>query len=170
MNYKQQSNQGCLVVDLMYLFGEIPSRKIEEKLLSEGLFKFRENYTLGCLMAFLDNYPDKKAKIYFDNTYYLNILQKEVSHPRIKMLLGKNDEKLFNSIREPYIVYVDNNITNGFTHLPHFIMVTKSTEKMFTVFDPWEGKTSKISRQKILKGIALLRSHIKVCPFVITAD
>lgn len=27
MDYKQQSNQGCLVVDLMYLFGIEPSKE-----------------------------------------------------------------------------------------------------------------------------------------------
>lgn len=101
MNYKQQSNQGCLIVDLMYLFGETPSRQLEEKLLSEGIFKFRDNYTLGCLMAFLDNYPDKKAKIYFDNAFYLKVLQDQISHPRIEMVLGKNDQKLLDSLEPP---------------------------------------------------------------------
>jgi hypothetical protein len=49
MGYKQQSNQGCLVVDLLYLYGIEPTRELEQKLLSEGLFKFRDNYTLGCV-------------------------------------------------------------------------------------------------------------------------
>lgn len=167
MNYKQQSNQGCLVVDLLYLFDITPTKELEQKILSEGLFRFRENYTLGCLMAFLDNFPEKKAKIYFDNAYYLNILKKKIDHPRITMLLSKNDERLLNKLEVRYIVYVDNYITNGFTHLPHFMMVTGATDKVFTAFDPWEGKTSKISKEKLLHGISLLRDHIKICPFVI---
>lgn len=50
------------------------------------------------------------------------------------------------------------------------MMVIGATEKMFDVFDPWEGKISKMSKQKLLRGIDLLRGHIKVCPFVIAAD
>ena len=32
MDYKQQSNQGCLVVDLMYLFGIEPTRDKEQRI------------------------------------------------------------------------------------------------------------------------------------------
>lgn len=169
MNYKQQSNQGCLVVDLLYLFNQEPTRELEEEILSKGLFKFRENYTLGCLLAFLDKFPDKKAKIYFDNQFYLNVLKSKISHPRLEMSVGKNDMKLLESLSQPFIVYTDNNITNGFTHLPHFMMVTGSAKMMFDVFDPWEGKTRKLAKTKVLNGIDLLRSHIKICPFVIIA-
>jgi hypothetical protein len=154
----------------MYLFGITPNRQLEEKVLSEGLFRFRENYTLGCLMAFLDNFPDKSAKIYFDNNYYLNQLNKVINHPRINMVLGRNDQKLLGTLDAPYIVYIDTNITDGFTHLPHFILVTGTTEKMYDVFDPWDGKISKFSKTKIQKGIDLLRDHIKICPFVITPE
>lgn len=52
MNYKQQSNQGCLIVDLLYLFGIEPAREKEEAILSDGLFNVRDNFTLGCLHAF----------------------------------------------------------------------------------------------------------------------
>lgn len=170
MNYKQQSNQGCLVVDLMYLFGVEPTREKEEKILSEGLFRLRENYTLGCLQAFLDRYPDKSAKLYVDNKYYFNILKGMIKHPRIAMTYQKNDAKLLDSLEPPFIVYVDINITDGWMHLPHFMMVTKATEKFYHVFDPWEGKIRKLSKDKILNGISSLRSHIKVCPFVIKAE
>lgn len=169
MDYKQQSNQGCLVVDLMYLFDIEPTRKKEQSILSEGLFRLRENYTLGCLLAFLDRYRDKSVTIYVDNNFYLGILKKWVNHPRINMLHEKNDDKLLNSLTAPFIVYVDNNITDGWTHLPHFMMVTKATEKFYEVFDPWEGKVIKISKDKLLNGIGQLRDHVKVCPFVITA-
>lgn len=170
MNYKQQSNQGCLVVDLLYLFGEEPSRELEEEILSAGLFRFRDNYTIGCLLAFLDKFPDKKAKIYFDNQYYLNILSEKVKYSRLEMTLGKNNTNLLASLYAPYIVYIDTNITDGFTHLPHFMMVTGETKTTYTVFDPWTGTTRRMSKQKILRGIDLLRSHIKICPFVITTN
>ncbi|HIA91928.1 TPA: hypothetical protein EYO12_02315 [Candidatus Saccharibacteria bacterium] len=168
MDYKQQSNQGCLVVDLMYLFEITPTRDKEKAILSEGLFKLRENYTLGCLMAFLKEYPENKIKIYVDNNYYLEVLNGWVNHSQIEMLHKKNDAKLLSELEPPFIVYVDNNITDGWTHLPHFMMITRSTDKFFDVFDPWTGATSKMSKQKILEGIELLRSHVKVCPFVIT--
>lgn len=167
MDYKQQSNQGCLVVDLMYLFNIKPSQEKERDILSEGLFRLRENYTLGCLLAFLDRYPDKAVTLFVDNNYYLNIIKKWVNHPRITMVHNKNDEKLFSSLGTPYIVYVDNNITDGWTHLPHFMMVTNTTEKFYDVFDPWEGKVSKISKEKLHGGVELLRDHVKICPFVI---
>ena len=169
MEYKQHSNQGCLVVDLMYLFGEMPTAHNEKQILSEGLFAFRDNYTIGCLLAFLAVYPDKRARIHVDNTYYLTVLKDKVVHDRIDMVLGKNDQKLLDSLSVPFIVYVDNYITDGFTHLPHFMMVVKSTEKMYDVFDPWEGKIIKISKAKLVDGIDLLRSHVKICPFIITA-
>lgn len=168
MEYKQQSNQGCLVVDLLYLFGETPTRQKEEELLTKGLFAFRENYTLGCLMAFLDMYPGKKAKLYFDNNYYLNIIQEKITHPRLEMTAMRNDMRFIDNLELPCIVYVDAVITDGYTHLPHFMMITKKTEKMFEVFDPWEGKVSRVSKQKIVSGIDQLRGHIKMCPFIIT--
>lgn len=170
MDYKQRSNQGCLVVDLMYLFGIEPTIDKEKEILSEGLFRLRENYTLGCLMAFLDKYPDKSVTLYVDNNYYLNILRDYVSHPRIKMLHRKNDKNLLDSLPAPFIVYVDNNITDGWTHLPHFMIVTKVTKMFYDIFDPWNGKTIKISKDKIIEGIELLRTHIKICPFVIQAN
>ena len=170
MDYKQQSNQGCLVVDLMYLFGVEPTREKEEEILSDGLFRLRENYTLGCLQAFLDRYPDKAVTLYVDNNFYLNILKQWVKHPQITMVHKKNDEKLLNSLEAPFIVYVDNNITDGWTHLPHFMMVTGVTEKFYDVFDPWNGKTTKLSKDRLLSGIELLRSHVKVCPFIIQAS
>ena len=169
MDYKQQSNQGCLAVDLMYLFNIKPTREKEQQILTQGLFRLRENYTLGCLLAFLDYYKDKSATIYVDNKYYLDILHKWVEHPRVNMIFKKNNEDLLNSLIAPFIVYVDNNITDDWTHLPHFMMVTGATEKFYTVFDPWEGKTTKMSKKKLLSGIDLLRNHVKVCPFVITA-
>lgn len=170
MNYKQQSNQGCLIVDLMYLFEIEPTKEIEKDILSDGLFRLRENYTLGCLLAFLDRYKDKAVTLYVDNDYYLKVLQRLVEHPRIKMVHKKNDAKLLNSLDVPFIVYVDNNITDGWTHLPHFIMVTSVTDGFYRVFDPWEGETIKISKEKLLNGIELLRSHVKICPFVIRAS
>lgn len=169
MDYKQQSNQGCLVVDLMYLFQIEPTRKKEQDILGDGLFRLRENYTIGCLLAFLDRYEDKSVTVYVDNDYYLEILNGYAKHPRIQMVHKKNDKKLLDSFDTPFIVYVDNNITDGWTHLPHFMVVTKATEKFYEVFDPWEGKVAKISKAKLLNGIDLLRSHVKVCPFVIVA-
>jgi hypothetical protein len=168
MDYKQQSNQGCLVVDLMYLFGIQPTREKEQFHLSDGLFRLRENYALGCLLSFLDRYEDASVTLYVDNVYYLDILKQWVQHPRIHMVHKANDQALLASLDAPYIVYVDNNITDGWIHLPHFMMVTGSTEKFYTVFDPWDGKTIKISKNKLLHGIELLRDHIKICPIVIT--
>lgn len=170
MDYKQQSNQGCLVVDLMYLFDIEPTREKEFDILSDGLFRLRENYTLGCLLAFLERYPDKSVTLYVDNGYYLDVLKKMVKHPRISMVHQKNDEKLLSSLNAPFIVYVDNNITDGWTHLPHFMMVTSATNKFYNVFDPWNGKVIKISKDKLMSGIEQLRSHVKVCPFVIVAS
>jgi hypothetical protein len=169
MNYKQQSNQGCLVVDLLYLFGIQPTRHQEQVILTDGLFRFRDNYTLGCVMAFLDLHTDKSMTLYVDNNFYFKKLQKAVSHPRITMVQKKNDAKLLDTLNTPFIVYVDTAITDGWTHLPHFMLVTYATEKFYSVFDPWEGAVTKISKNKLLAGIELLRKHIKVCPFIITA-
>lgn len=76
MDYKQQSNQGCLVVDLLYLFQVEPTRELERDILSDGLFRLRDNYTFGCLLAFLDRYADKAVTIYVDNNYYMGVLNK----------------------------------------------------------------------------------------------
>lgn len=169
MDYKQQSNQGCLVIDLLYLFNIAPTRNKEQTILSDGLFRLRENYTLGCLLAFLDRYKNKSVVLYVDNNYYLQTLHTLVNHPRITMVHKKNDKALLNSLSAPFIIYGDNNITNGWTHLPHFMLVTKVTKEFYTVFDPWEGGLKKLSKAKALKGIELLRTHIKICPFVIVS-
>ena len=169
MDYKQQSNQGCLVVDLMYLFGIEPTRDKEQDILSDGLFRLRESYTLGCLLAFLDRYKDKSVTLYVDNKYYLDTLKQWVKYPRIEMVHKKNDTKLLDTLDTPCIVYVDNNITDGWTHLPHFMLVTGATDKFYSIFDPWDGKMIKLSKDKLISGIELLRNHVKVCPFIITA-
>jgi hypothetical protein len=153
----------------MYLFGIEPTRDKEQDILSDGLFRLRDNYTLGCLLAFLDRYTDRSVTLYVDNKYYLAILKQWVKHPRIKMVHKKNDAKLLNALDAPFIVYVDNNIVDGWTHLPHFMMVMSATDMFYNVFDPWDGKTIKLSKDKLLNGIELLRSHVRVCPFVITA-
>ena len=121
------------------------------------------------MLAFLDRYEDKSVTLYVDNKYYLDILKKWVEHPRIRMVHKKNDSKLLDTLDTPFIVYVDNNITDGWTHLPHFMMVTGATDKFYDVFVPWDGKTTRVSKEKLLGGIELLRSHVKVCPFVISA-
>lgn len=167
MKYKQQSNQGCLVVDLLHLFDITPTREREQAILSDGLFRLRENYALGCLMSFLDYYGDHSAIVYVDNNYYLRILQKHVDHPRIHMFHKKNDTRLLGAIDPPFIVYVDNNIFDGWTHLPHFVLVTKTTQNFYQVFDPWDGETHRVSKAKLLSGIDQLRTHIKVCPLII---
>ena len=169
MNYKQQSNQGCLVVNLMYLFDITPTKEKEQNILNEGLFRLRDNYALGCVLAFLDRYPSKAMTLYVDNAHYLASLQKWAKHPRITIVHQKNNQKLLDSLAgESFIVYVDNNITDGWTHLPHFIMVTDVTDKFYRIFDPWNGKTIRISKSKLLTGIDLLRNHIKVCPIIIS--
>lgn len=170
MDYKQQSNQGCLVVDLLYLFGIEPTRQKEYEILSDGLFTLRDNYTLGCVQAFLDRYKDKSVTIYVDNKYYLGVLRQWVTHPRISMVYQKNDATLFNSLEPPFIAYIDNNVTSGWTHLPHFVLAVGSTPRFYHIFDPWEGRVVKLGKQKLLRGVDLLRSHVKVCPFVIAAS
>lgn len=169
MDYKQQSNQGCLVVDLMYLFGVDLTRQKEQRILSDGLFRIRENYTLGCLSAFQDLYPETHAMLYVDNKYYLDTISNWTLHPNLTLAHQKNNQVLLDSLHPPFIVYVDNHITNGWTHLPHFIMVTKRTEKFYEVYDPWEGAMSKVAKTRLINGIDSLRNHIKICPFVIAA-
>lgn len=170
MNYEQQSNQGCLPVCLMYLFDLEPTRQMEEKILNDGLFELRENYMLGCVLAFLKQYPEKRCVIYVDNRYYLQTLKTYTSNVRITFVHNKNNAELLDSLKAPYIVYVDNHITDGYTHLPHFMLIVGSTKKMFDVFDPWKGKTMRLSKKKILSGVDLLRRHVRVCPFVIAED
>lgn len=170
MHYAQQSNQGCLVVSLLYLFQIEPTHQLEKQILSEGLFRLRESYALGCVLAFLDHHQDASLTIHVDNKYYLGMLQNWVDNPRIHLVHAKNSLGLLESLTPPFIAYVDNHITDGWIHLPHFLLVTGSTNKFFTVFDPWSGKTAKISKRKLLTGIELLRDHIKLCPLVITAD
>jgi Peptidase C39 family len=168
MNYSQKSNQGCLAVSLLYLTGIEPTVQKEKHILCEGLFRLRENFTFGCLLAFLDHYTDTSVTVYVDNTYYLKTIDKMVHHPRIQTVHRKNDSALLNTIHTPFIAYIDNNITDGWTHLPHFVLVTHATGMFYTIFDPWTGSKQRISKTKLLQGIDSLRSHIKVCPFIIT--
>lgn len=169
MDYKQQSNQGCLAVNLVYLFGITPTVDKEKQILSDGLFRLRENFTLGCLLAFLDSHTDKSATVYVDNNYYLGHLKGWINHPRVDMVYTKNNQQLLDSLAKPFIVYLDNSIIDGWTHLPHFMMVVGSTDKFYSVFNPWDGKIIKISKSKLIKGIDLLRSHVRVCPIIISA-
>jgi len=169
MNYKQQSNQGCLIVDLLYLFGIEPAREKEEAILSDGLFNVRDNFTLGCLHAFLDRYPDKAMTLYIDNKFYLEDIKQLVRYPQIKLVHKKNDKKFMDSLDAPFIFCIDNHIIDGWTHLPHYMMVTGSTEKFYKVFDPWKGGVQKYSKDKLISSIDSLRDRVGFCPIIIAA-
>ena len=70
----------------------------------------------------------------------------------------------------PFIVYIDNHITDDWTHLPHFVLVTKIGVKYYTIFDPWEGKETRIFKDKLLRRICLLQGYIRVRPIIIAAN
>ncbi len=148
MIYKQQSNQGCLVVSLLRIFDIEPSYEVEKSVLPDGLFRLRDNYTLGCILAFLDLFPEKRLKLYVDNKYYLEVLKNWTSDKRIEMVFGGNRPELLGLLKPPFVVYIDNNIVDGWTHLPHFITVVGSTEIFYRVLDPWTGEIKKTSKQK----------------------
>ena len=131
---------------------------------------YKQQSNQGCLQAFLDLYPQKHALLYVDNLFYLKTLQKYVAHSRITMVYKKNNNELLQVLVTPFIAYIDNHITDDWTHLPHFVLVTKIGVKYYTIFDPWEGKDTRIYKDKLLRGICLLRDHIRVRPIIIAAN
>lgn len=164
--YKQQTAEGCLVMCCL-LMGRIkPSLEIEKKILMEGLTLFREAYFLGILLAF-SKICKEKIKLMVDNEFYAKKLKHSLKSKEIEIQTQKIDKKFLENVTLPIAVVFDNHALGAYTHLPHYIVILKCTSNFFEIFNPWDGKTKRVKKEILLKGVYSLRTHIKICPLAI---
>jgi hypothetical protein len=166
---KQKTMQGCLVACLGMLIRlpKIPLKE-EKNILINGLNMDYEFFTVGVIEEFLKK-NNKSLELYVDNKYFSRVLKKKFKNKKVKILNQKINmpflDKLLND--SPIIGYIDYKTLGDYSHAPHFILIEKKENKKYTIIDPWTGKRQKLNEEKLMKGIKLLKEHLKICPLVI---
>ena len=164
-NYKQTTYETCLAVNLMLIAALKPNRSKELKIWQAG---WDFNFLTGQANYVAKNF-DKKFQIYIENSFYFSTLFNKV-YTDIKLECLKIEEKLINELikSQPLILYIDNYIIQQIVHAPHFIILIKMEgNKVFEIFDPWDGEIKLISKEVILKAIRSLRTHLRYSPVLI---
>ncbi len=164
--YKQTSSQSCLSVCLLLAIDDDITPKKELELLYEGL-QTTDPYAVSVIMAFVEKYK-KNVAVHVDNNYYRAELNEKYGTKHISILYSKVDATLLESLKLPYIVYLETHtLLNTWDYSPHFVIVESITDNFFTIIDPSTGKRMRIGKKKLVESIATLRNRIHYCPLVI---
>ncbi|MBI4016154.1 MAG: hypothetical protein HY363_00500 [Candidatus Aenigmarchaeota archaeon] len=114
------------------------------------------------------NYFSKKINIIVDNKYFTNVLRKSfnakiftVQHHKISIALIRELLQK-NSI----ICHIDDHYLGDYSHVSHFVVIEKATQKKFLIADPWHGEKKWILEKTLKNAIQDLKKHIKMCPLI----
>jgi len=170
---KQTYTHSCLAVCLLMLKNSNHSQETEKKIWEKGSERNHDFYVTGIADEFC-SLTKNKLRIIADNNYFTKILKKSsdkknfhsVEHQKITMKLMS--ELLTHGA---IICHIDNNLLGDYSHSSHFIVLEKElpNEKIL-IIDPWTGKKTRVSFQKLEASIASLKKHIKMCPLLIVID
>jgi len=168
--YKQKLSHGCLAASLLILASERGLKikdKDEETIVLNGMNRKYMFYIVGLPEEFIKK-TKLKLNLFVYNKYFTNVLKKKFSNKKIKVMHHKINLELIEELllKSPIIIHMDNNTLGDYSHSSHFIVLTKSLKEYFMIIDPLKGKLSKISKEKIINSIKLLKEHIKMCPLI----
>ena len=167
--YTQTNFESCLPVCLLLLTNKKFSKLGELNLTIAGIKASRTSYAIGMLDIFTKKYK-LYIDVYVDNKYFLKVLNKELlrlNNRYINLAHKTINKKTIMLEPTPYILYVDHHDLGVYSHVPHFIIVSKKSGNNFIIFDPWTGKRKKVNLKLINKSVVSLKNHIKYCPLLI---
>jgi len=170
--YTQKTCESCLAVCLLLVTGKIKKKKLinknlELKMLFEALKFSKQNFVIGHL-NFITKEFDVNVETYVDNANYHKFLKKLNKSSSVSIHLRRVSKNFLDKLLDLYpIVYIDYYVISKVTHYPHFVIVFEKKDKMYKLFDPWDGKEKLVREEVLIKGIKNLRNLLKFVPHII---
>jgi len=144
------------------------NKNFEKEILINGMERKYPFYAIGVPEEFCKK-TREKIVIYVDNKYFTKVLSK-IATKNIKVVRHKINEELITKVlkKSPCICHIDDNLLGDYSHVSHFIVLQQITKNGIKIMDPYYGKESLISIKKLEEAIKSLKSHVKMCPLLIT--
>ena len=169
--YKQSLTHSCLVACFLMLLKEakgiIFSATTEQNICLKGCQRSYPFYVVGVSIE-VAKFFNVRIQVIADNTYFAGVLRKnfnkelfDVDHDKITIPLIR---RLLN--KGPLICHIDDHFLGDFSHVSHFIVLEKCTEKTIVVIDPYAGKQRFMKDIQLESAIHSLKKHIKMCPLL----
>lgn len=167
-HYQQQSGQGCLPICLAYMYTVPVLADYEAQVLIKGLFSCRDSYALGVCQAFLAEYPEiGSLQLLLGNKYHMNQLLRQNTQPKLNLRARPLRTWQWAQLSLPCIVSVDRWVLGEYSHMPHYVVLTRQTKHSFWVFDPWFGTVQRRRRRTIEAAIKSYQDYLKMAPICI---
>ena len=175
---KQKHFETCLARSLMTLLKickdvDLPDAYEIDTLIHSMKFE-RDNISLGHLDKITKDF-DVDIEWVVDSRIFYEFTKNKLMKGILMIKRGINKEIISKKIKSsPIIVYLD-----GFYlweknwelyfkyHFPHFVILLSEDKKDYTLIDPNDGITKKISKKKILEGIKSLKRRLWMSPMII---
>ena len=103
------------------------------------------------------------------NKKYAGVLRSMNKSPRVSIIGGNIDVNMIDKmlIGGHLIIYLDAYSVGSAVHAPHFVVIESAKGVHYNITDPWDGKTKKITKLKLLKGINELKRRFYFAPKLI---
>lgn len=168
---EQSTSETCLAVCLIALLrqkGIKVSDSQEINILLEGIKFTKLDFSTGHLVYLCKRYPINVEQ-YIDFPEFQKILSKLDIPDSLKLIPKKINEKFMQQMTKisPVIVYIDKYDLEKIFHYPHFVILISLDNKTAFIFDPWDGKYSKIHTKTLIRSIQSLRNRLRVSPKLI---
>jgi predicted double-glycine peptidase len=172
---KQTTNQSCLAACLLsilkYKYGIPIDPEEERRILWNGLTRFIIDFSLGHLYYVCEKF-NKEIELHVDSPYYFEYLKSLEFPEKLSIVNSKIDIKLINRLVSNLpIVYLDGfYLANSLiekTHFPHFVIISRMSEKEVTLMDPFDGKEKIIDKKILMRAIRDLKNRLWIAPKLI---
>lgn len=170
--YQQSLSNSCLAASLLMVSGKKVTPKLEESVCIRGSKRRYDLYVVGVPFEFCLQ-TRQKLSVYVDNRFFANLLAKQFAQNRlVSVTHRKVDLKLLRelSAERPIVCHIDDHFLGDYSHCSHFVVVEKISKSMATLIDPYYGKRSRISCKTLVRAIASLKQHIRMCPLIFQVD
>ena len=173
--YKQSLTHSCLSACFLMIInskkGVNFNDKDEQRIALHGSSRNYDFYITGITSEIVKEYK-VKVKIYVDNKYFTNILQKSFSSNLVEIVHQKITINFIKKILKDNfaICHVDINPLGDYSHSSHFVVLESLINKKIKIIDPWNGEKSNINNLKLEKAINSLKTQVKMCPLLLTFE
>jgi ABC-type bacteriocin/lantibiotic exporter with double-glycine peptidase domain len=167
--YKQVLSHGCLAACFLMIINPKNKEREEEKLLLKAMNRKYKFYVSGVPVEISKKYG-KSIAVSVDNKYFTNVLKKEFKGTKVSPTHKKVSLTFIKELLKeaPVVCHIDDHFLGDYSHASHFIVIERDTGKKFVIVDPWQGKRLLISHKTLQDSIKSLKTHIKMCPLLLT--